>query len=88
MVENTPEGFATTGFTSGRKRQVRMLKVDGISPSAKNIIQGKYPLKRPLFILVPKRNKPAVKQFVDFAMSKEGQAFIRSLGVVSLHDIK
>ncbi len=88
MVENTPEGFATTGFTSARKREVRMLKVDGVSPSVKNIVQGKYPLKRPLFILVPRQSKPAVTRFVDFALSKEGQTFIRSQGVVSLLDMK
>ena len=88
MVEDTPGGFATTGFSSGRKRDIKMLKVNGVSPEKKNIINNKYPLKRPLFLLVPHRTKPAVKNFIDFALSSKGQKFISSQGVVSLIDVK
>lgn len=88
MVENTAEGFATTGFSSARKRSVRMLKLDGVSPTAKNIIEGRYPLKRPLFILLPAKPTPAARKFVDFVLSGEGQDFIRSQGVVSRAEIK
>lgn len=88
MVEDTPGGFATTGFSSARKRDIKMLKVNGVSPEKKNIINNKYPLKRPLFLLVPRRAKPAVKNFVDFTLSNKGQKFISSQGVVSLTDLK
>jgi phosphate transport system substrate-binding protein len=88
MVEDTPGGFATTGFSSARKRDVKMLKVNGISADKKNIKNNRYPLKRPLFLLVPRRAKPAVKKFVDFALSNKGQKFISSQGVVSLIDLK
>ena len=88
MVESTPEGFATTGFTSGRKRNVKMLKVNGVYPTKMNITNKKYGLMRPLFILIPAVPKPEVKKFVDFTLSKDGQNFIGSLGVVSLIDIK
>jgi phosphate transport system substrate-binding protein len=88
MVEETPEGFATSGFTSARKRDVKMLKISGVYPTNKNIINNTYPLKRALFILIPAKTKPEVRRFVDFVLSKEGQQFIRSLGVVSLMDVK
>lgn len=88
MVETTPEGFATTGYTSARKRKVKMLKVDGIAPTVGSIIQQRYPLKRPLFILLPKDPKPAAKKFVDFVLSKDGQQYLRSLNVVSLLDVR
>jgi phosphate transport system substrate-binding protein len=88
MVEDTPEGFATTGFSSARKRDIKMLKVNGVSPDKKNITTNKYPLKRPLFLLVPHRAVPAVKKFVDFALSAKGQKFISSQGVVSLTDVQ
>ncbi len=84
MVDDTPGGFATTGFSSARKRDVKMLKVDGVTPTQRTITTGKYPLKRPLFLLVPRKDKPEVKKFVDFVLSKEGQSFINSRGVVSL----
>ena len=88
MVEDTAEAFATTGITSARKRNVKMLKVNGVAPSNKTVISRQYPLKRPLFLLVPKNPKGEVKKFVDFALSKEGQRFISSLNVISLLDMK
>jgi len=88
MVESTPEGFATTGYTSARKRKVKMLKIDGIAPTVGNIVQKRYPLKRPLFILLPKNPKPAARKFVDFVLSRDGQEYLRSLNVVSLLDVK
>jgi len=88
MVEENPEGFATTGISSARKRNVKILKVNGIAPTNKAIINNRYPLKRPLFILVPKNPKPEVKKFVDFTLSKAGQRFIQSLNVISLLDVK
>ncbi len=88
MVESSPDGFATTGYTSARKRNVKMLKVNGIPPTLRNIVNGSYPLKRPLFLLIPKNAKPEVKQFVDFALSADGQRFIRSLNVMPLRDVK
>jgi len=88
MVEDTPEGFAATGFTSARKRNLKMLKVNGVSPTKTNIINKRYSLKRPLFILIPGAPKPEVRKFVDFVLSKEGQQYISSLGVVSLLNMK
>jgi phosphate transport system substrate-binding protein len=88
MVEDTPEGFATTGYTSARKRAVTMLKLSGVHPTYKSIVSGRYPLRRPLFILVPKNPKPEVKRFIDYVLGKEGQEFIRSQGVVPLTDLR
>lgn len=88
MVEKTPEGFATTGFSSARKRNLKMLNLDGISPTKENIIKNKYPFRRPLFILIHKNHKPEIKRFIDFILSKEGQQIISSQGAVSLLDIK
>ncbi len=88
MVEATPEGFATTGYTSARKRNVKMLSVNGVPPTTQNIIQGKYPMRRPLFLLLPKDPKPETRKFVDFVLSRDGQQFLRSLNVVSLQDVK
>ncbi|MBI5664312.1 MAG: phosphate ABC transporter substrate-binding protein [Nitrospirae bacterium] len=88
MVEKTVTGFATAGFSSARKRDLKMLKVAGIYPDKQNIISGKYPFKRPLFLLAPKDPKPELKKFIDFALSKQGQELISSYGVVSLLDVK
>ena len=43
LVEKTPGGFASTGFASARKRHVKMLNVNGVSPTKENIISHAYP---------------------------------------------
>lgn len=88
MVEKTPNAFATTGFSSARNRDVKILKVKGTSPTKENIAKDRYPYRRPLFLLVPKKTKAEVKSFIDFVLSIEGQKFISAQGVVSLTDRK
>lgn len=88
MVEDTPEGFATTGFSSAKKRNVKILKLNGVYPDKKNIANDRYPFRRPLFLLTPENPKPAVTKFIEFVLSKKGQQFISSQGVVSLLDVK
>jgi len=88
IVEEMREGFASTGFGSARKRNVKMLKVNGVAPTKENIISGKYPYRRPLFIVIKKDAKPETRKFVDFVLSKKGQKLISSYGMPSLADVK
>ncbi|MBF0557224.1 MAG: phosphate ABC transporter substrate-binding protein [Nitrospirae bacterium] len=88
MVEKTPEGFASTGFASARKREVKMLRLNGIEPSKKNILSGRYPLRRPLYLVVKKDPKPEVRKFIDYVLSSKGQGFIASYGIPALSELK
>jgi len=88
LVEDMREGFASTGFGSARKRNVKMLKVNGVPPTRENIISGKYPYRRPLYLVVKKDAKPETRAFVDFVLSPKGQKLISSYGMPSLVDLK
>lgn len=88
MVENTLEGFAVAGYSSAKKRDVKMLAIDGIYPTKENIKNGRYPFKRPLYLVLPKEPTAHAKRFVEFALSREGQKIISSEGVLSLHEMK
>ncbi len=88
LVEDMPEAFASSGFGSARKRNVKMLAVNGVAPTKANIISGKYPYRRPLFLVVKRNARPEVRKFVDFVMSPKGQKTISSLGMPSLTDMK
>lgn len=88
LVERTPEGFASTGFGSARKRDLKLLMVNGISPTKANIISGRYPFRRPLFLVTKKDPGPELRKFIDFVLSKKGQALISSYGMPSLTDVK
>lgn len=88
IVEDMREGFASDGFGSARKRNVKMLQVNGVAPTRENIISGKYPYRRPLFLVIKKNATPETRQFVDFVLSKKGQKLISSYGMPSLADMK
>jgi len=88
IVEKSPAAFATTGFSSARKRQVKMLALNGEAPTKENIIAGKYPFARPLYLVVPRTARPEVRAFVDFVLSRRGQELIGSYGIIPLGEIR
>lgn len=88
LVEKTPGSFAASGFSSARKRAVRMLRLGGVAPTREAIIDGTYPLRRPLYLIHRKPARAGVKAFVDFALSREGQELISSYGAISLRDLR
>ena len=88
LVEKTPGSFGASGYSSARKRAVMMLALDGVKPTKQTIVDGQYPLRRPLYLIFKKPVKPGVKAFLDFALSRQGQDLISSYGVVSLREMK
>jgi len=83
-VENLPNAIAVTGVSSARKRDVKIIGVDGIQPSPENLADGEYPLYRPLYLTIPQDPEPEVKEFMEFALSEEGQRIIAEQGTVNL----
>lgn len=60
---------------------VKVVTLDGVTPSSSTIVNRSYPIIRELN-LVYKQETPAVKAFIDLAMSPEGQAEVKALGFV------
>lgn len=61
--------------------QVRLLGFDGVLPTLDTLADGTYPVRRPLFIVHdPDASKlrPAVRAFLEFVKSAEGQRIIAS----------
>jgi len=77
-------GIGITGISSAKKRDVKILKLDGIYPSKKNISTGKYPYFRPLYIVIPKNLTMNIRLLVNFILSPEGQTIISNEGTVNL----
>jgi phosphate transport system substrate-binding protein len=83
-VEENPNAIAMTGISSARKRDFKILKLEGKEPSFQNIKQGEYLLYRPLYIVTNRdsANNVEVKKFINFAHSREGRDIIRKNGSV------
>jgi phosphate transport system substrate-binding protein len=61
--------------------RVKLISLDGVEPTTENVLNGTFPIRRPLFLVYPKdpaKMKPAVSAFVDFVRSPEGQKILAS----------
>lgn len=81
-------GIGTTGISSAKRRDLKILKLDGKEPSYENIKNGEYLLYRPLYLvtLTPRQSSEKVKKFISYALSREGKAIIRKAGTVPYAD--
>ncbi|GBD95320.1 phosphate-binding protein PstS 1 precursor [bacterium BMS3Abin06] len=86
-IEKTLTAFGVTGISSAKKERLKVLSLDGVTPTKENIASGKYPLFRPIYITVKKDStNPEIKRFIDFILSPEGQAEISAQGTVNLSE--
>lgn len=86
LVEKESTAIAITGVSSAAKRNVKMLSLNGKSPSQENIASGEYLLYRPLYMVTSRTPSGKVNNFVNFAKSEEGQQIIHDAGTVNLKD--
>ncbi len=64
-----------------REHTVKMLAVDGVSPTAENIKNGKYPLVTEFYAVCRKDNEDEnVRRLLDWLLSDEGQELIEAVG--------
>jgi len=88
-IETNPNAIGISGISSAGKRDVKLLALEGKTPSFENIQSGNYLLYRPLYITYMTRNNPRlkdIKRFIAFALSKRGRQIIREQGVVPYLD--
>ncbi|HAW16362.1 MAG TPA: phosphate ABC transporter substrate-binding protein, PhoT family [Clostridiales bacterium] len=80
-------GYSFRYYLSGMvaNDNVRMLDVDGVSPSEENIRNGSYPLTASFYVVYRKDNtNPNVELIVDFLLSEEGSDLISQCGYTPL----
>jgi phosphate transport system substrate-binding protein len=87
QIEKTPGSFGTTSssLVSAERRKVKALSVDGVPPTLANVSTGKYPYAMTLSLVYKKdRYKGAIKDFIEFVFSREGQKILSDTGHVTL----
>ncbi|MGX1195435.1 phosphate ABC transporter substrate-binding protein [Metabacillus sp. SLBN-84] len=64
---------------------VSTMKVNGVEPTAENVLQQKYSLSRPfLFVYKDENLSDEGQQFIDYILSPEGQKIASEAGVIPL----
>ncbi len=83
VVARTPGaiGYVGLGYLSDA---VKAITVDGVEVTQANVLSGKYPLSRPLFMYTSGTPSGDVKNFLDFVMGIEGQKIVREEGFIPL----
>lgn len=81
MVHNDPLaiGYISLGQVTD---QVKALKLAGVEATEANVLAGKYPLVRPFLFVMKAAPEGALKEFIDFVLSPEGQELIRKEGLI------
>jgi phosphate transport system substrate-binding protein len=72
------------GGMAYQRQGVVALALDGAPPTEAAVRAGAYPLTRYLYFVTAGPPAGLVKQFVDFALSPEGQRLVRAAGFVPL----
>lgn len=85
-VEKVPGAIGVSGVSSAQKRAVKMVRINGKSPTRENIKDGSYLLYRPLYLVTRQKQSEEVHRFISFALSEEGQAIIAGQGTVNLRE--
>ena len=80
-VANNPSaiGYYGMGYISAKQKPVAVAKdekSDYVAPAIENVLNGKYPISRPLFLYTNGLPQGLVKKFIDFCLSKQGQEIV------------
>jgi phosphate transport system substrate-binding protein len=72
-------GYYGMGYISAKQKAIFVAeneKSEYEQPTIENVVNGKYPISRPLFLYTNGEPQGLVKKFVDFDLSKEGQEIV------------
>jgi phosphate transport system substrate-binding protein len=77
--------YAGVGYVDD---SVKVLTVEGVQPTAYNILNSVYPISRPLFVFLDVTDgfmTGNVKEYVNFGLSKKGQELVEKAGYVAAY---
>ncbi len=80
-------GYYGMGYIGKAQKALSIAKMAGgeyVTPKTEDVISGRYPISRPLFIYTKGEPAGDVKKFIDFILSGEGQSVVMSMDFVPL----
>jgi phosphate transport system substrate-binding protein len=74
-------GYVGLGYLTS---EVKGVTVNKVKPTKANVVNGSYILARKLFMYTNGAPKGAVKQYIDYILSSEGQKLVDKAGFVAI----
>lgn len=75
-VGNTPGGVGPLATAVIDQSKVKIIKLDGVSPSVESVKAKKYKASRQINLITKGEASGNAKKFIDFMLSDEGQALV------------
>ena len=69
--------IGTAEFDSSQGVPIKLLPLNDIKPSTETVRNGKFPLSRPLNLVVKSKPEGLIKEFLQFAQSKEVETLVK-----------
>lgn len=63
---------------------VKVVAIDGIPMSRPTILSGRYPFTRSFFCVTHGTGKAAVRNFLAFALGRDGQSLLETMGLIAV----
>ncbi len=78
-------GYSGMGYVSDAVKFVKLSKADGETaylPTLENVAAGRYALARPLRMYTLGQPQGAIKEYIDWILSPEGQEIVKNSGYI------
>jgi phosphate transport system substrate-binding protein len=78
-------GYVGIGYLSPKLKAVALAKIAGaayIAPTIEHVMDGSYPISRPLYFYANGEPRGEIKAFIDFALSAAGQKIVKDTDFV------
>jgi len=82
-VAKNPSGIGYVGLAYMSEPGVKVMAIDGTTPSKASVLNKKYPYARPTFYYTNGEPTGEAKKFVDFTLSEEGKKIVEKIGFVA-----
>src|SRR6266699_6396653 len=81
-VGKNPNGVGYVGLAYTKASGIKVVPIDGASPSKESVLAKSYPYARPTFFYTNGEPTGVVKEFIDFTVGPEGQKIVEQVGFV------
>ena len=83
-VSKNPNGVGYVGLAYTKANGIKVVPIDGASPSKESVLAKSYPYARPTFYYTNGEPTGVVKEFIDFTVNSEGQKIVEQVGFVPI----